>query len=78
MRKRMILALSLVLVLMLGAIPAMAAGYVDAWLNADTTSVSAGSTVTVTVSAEVDSCGSGGISVSFDGSAFELTGGSCL
>lgn len=77
MRKRMILALSLVLALVISAVPAMAAGYVNAWLSADSTSVSAGSTVTVTVSAEVDSCGSGGVSVSFDSSVFEMTGGSC-
>ena len=78
MRKRMILALCLALVVLMTAVPAMAAGSVNAWLGADKTSVSAGSTVTVTVSAEVDSCGSGGVSVSFDSSAFELTGGSCL
>ena len=74
----MILVLVLVLVLSFGAVPAMAAGSVNAWISADTTSVSAGGSVTVTVSAEVDSCGSGGVSVSFDSSAFELTGGSCL
>ena len=77
MRKRMILALGLVLALLLSAVPAMAAGSVNAWLSADSTSVSAGSSVTVTVSAEVDSCGSGGVEVSFDSSVFELTGGSC-
>ena len=77
MKKRLFLALCLVLVVMLTAVPAMAAGSVDAWLSADTTSASPGSTVNITVSAEVDSCGSGGISVSFDSSVFELTGGSC-
>ena len=76
MRKRMIMALCLVLVL-LSAVPAMAAGSVSAWLSASNTSVSAGSTVTVTVSAEVDNCGSGGVSISFDSSVFELTDGSC-
>ena len=78
MRKKMILAITLVLALVLSAVPAMAAGSVSAWLSADSTSVSAGSAVTVTVSAEVDSCGSGGVSVSYDSSVFELTGGSCL
>ena len=77
MRKRMILALCLALVVLMTAVPAMAAGSVNAWLSADKTSVSAGSTITVTVSAEVDSCGSGGVSVSFDSSVFEMTGGSC-
>ena len=78
MKKRLFLALCLVLVVALTAIPAMAAGSVDAWLSADTTSITPGSTVNVTVSAEVDNCGSGGISVSFDSAVFELTGGSCL
>lgn len=78
MRKRMILALCLIAALLLSAVPAMAAGSVNAWLSASSTSVSAGDTVTVTVSAEVDSCGSGGVSVSYDSAVFELTGGSCL
>ena len=77
MKKRLFLALCLVLAVMLTAIPAMAAGSVDAWLSAYTTSVTPGSTVNVTVSAEVDNCGSGGISVGFDSAVFELTGGSC-
>lgn len=77
MRKRIFLALCLVLALVLMAVPAMAANSVDAWVNADSSSVSAGSTVTVTVSAEVDNCGSGGIAVSFDSAVFDLTGGSC-
>ena len=78
MKKRLFLALCLVLVVALTAIPAMAASSVDAWLSADTTSITPGSTVNITVSAEVDNCGSGGISVSFDSAVFELTGGSCL
>ena len=78
MKKRLFLALCLVLAVMLTAIPAMAAGSVDAWLSADTTSVTPGSTVNITVSAEVDNCGSGGISISFDSAVFDLTGGSCL
>lgn len=78
MRKKMILALCLVLAVLLTAVPAMAAGSVDAWLSADSTSADPGSTVTVTVSAEVDNCGSGGIYVNFDSAVFELTGGSCL
>lgn len=78
MIKKVILALCLVLAVLLTAVPAMAAGSVDAWLSASATSADPGSTVTVTVSAEVDNCGSGGISVSFDSAVFELTGGSCL
>ena len=78
MKKRLFLALCLVLVVALTAIPAMAASSVDAWLSADTTTITPGSTVSITVSAEVDNCGSGGISVSFDSAVFELTGGSCL
>ena len=78
MKKRLFLALCLVLAVMLTAIPAMAASSVDAWLSADTTTITPGSTVSITVSAEVDNCGSGGISVSFDSAVFELTGGSCL
>ena len=77
MRKRMILAIVLVLTLIVSAVPAMAAGSVSASLSVDSSSISAGSTVTVTVYAEVDSCGSGGISISYDSSVFELTGGSC-
>lgn len=72
----MIIALCLVLALV-GAVPAMAAGYVDAWLSADSTSVSAGNNVTVSVYADVDSCGDGGIKVSFDKSVFSLVSGNC-
>ena len=78
MRKIIILAMCLVLLLTISVLPVMAASSVNASLSADSTSVSIGSNVTVTVYAEVDSCGDGGIKVSFDNSAFSLVSGSCL
>ena len=77
MKKRLFLALCLVLVVALTAIPAMAAGSVDAWLSADTTSVAPGSTVNITVSAEVDNCGAASVEIFFDSSVFDLTSGEC-
>ena len=70
MKKRLFLALCLVLAMMLTAIPAKAAGSVDAWITANNTSVKAGDEVKITVYAEVDNCGAGGIYVSFDSSVF--------
>ena len=77
MKKRLIPALCLVLALLLTAMPAMAAGYVSTSLSADRSSAAEGDTVNFTVYAEVDSCGSGGVEVSFDSSVFEKVSGGC-
>ena len=77
MKKRLIPALCLVLALLLTAMPAMAAGYVSVSLSAGSSSAAEGDTVNFTVYAEVDSCGSGGVEVSFDSSVFEMVSGSC-
>ena len=77
MKKRMIWVVCLVLIAALTVMPAMAAGSVSASLSADRSSASTGSTVTFTVYAEVDSCGSGGVEVSYDSSVFEMVSGSC-
>lgn len=75
MKKRLFLALFLALAVMLNAIPAMAASSVDTWLEADQTSINAGSSITITVYAEVDSCGGGACKISFDSDVFSLTSG---
>ena len=75
MKKRLFLALCLVVAVMLTAIPAMAAGSVNAWIEANKTTISPGDSITITVYAEVDSCGSGGSQLSFDSTVFSLDSG---
>ena len=75
MKKRLFLALCLVVAVMLTAIPAMAAGSVDAWIEANKTTIRPGDSITITVYAEVDSCGSGGSQLSFDSTVFSLDSG---
>ena len=75
MKKRLFLALCLVLVVALTAIPAMAASSVDAWVETNKTTISPGDSITITVYAEVDNCGGGACKLSFDSSVFTLTSG---
>ena len=74
MRKFLITMLALLLVLST-AVTAFAATSVTASLSASNKNPTRGDKVTITVSATVDSCGSGGVEVSFDTSAFELVSG---
>ena len=76
--KRVIIFLSCLLMVMAICVPAFAAGSASIGLSADRTSVSGGQTVTVTVSAYVDSCGSGGVELSYDRSVFSLESGEWL
>ena len=76
MKKALIMLVSLLLV-MTTAVTAFAATSVSASLSASKKSPTAGEKITITVSATVDSCGSGGIDISFNNSAFELTDGEC-
>lgn len=55
-----------------------AASSVSVSLSANDTSVNSGDTITVTVNASVDSCGSGGIKLSFDSGIFQLISGKWL
>ena len=75
MKKRLFLALCLVLVVALTAIPAMAASSVDAWVETNKTTISPGDSITITVYAGVDNCGGGACKLSFDSSVFTLTSG---
>ena len=77
MKRKITLALCLLLMLALTAVPALAAGSVSVSAVADKISVVGGDTVTITVSAEVDTCQQGGIEISFDSAVLELTSGKC-
>jgi len=76
MRKILITMLALLLVLST-AVTAFAASSVSASLSASKKTPVRGEKITITVSATVDSCDSGGMEVSFDTSAFELVSGEC-
>lgn len=75
MKRKLTWAFCLLLTLVLLATPVLAAKSVSVSLKASSTTVNSGDTVTVTVSATVDSCGSGGIEVSYDSKVFELVSG---
>ena len=77
MRKYITFAVCLLLMLALTASPVLAAKSVSVTASPDKSNVSGGDTVTVTVSAEVDSCQQGGIEISFDTAVFELVSGKC-
>lgn len=77
MKRKITWLLCLLLTLALVAVPVMATT-VSISLSAGSTTVNGGDKVTVTVSANVDSCGSGGIEVSYDSKVFELVSGECL
>ncbi len=77
MKKFLILFFSVLLTLIL-AVPVSAASSVSASLSVSDKTVNAGDKVTVTVSATVDSCGSGGIELSYDSKVFDLSSGQWL
>ena len=77
MRKITISLIALVL-LMSCSLQSLAAGSVSASLSVSNKTPVAGDKVTITVSATVDTCGSGGIQISFDKDAFELVSGDWL
>ncbi len=76
--KKIIMFLSCLLMVTVLGVPAFAAGSASIGLSADKTAVSSGDTVIVTVSASVDSCGSGGVELSYDSSKFSLISGEWL
>lgn len=76
--KKIIVFLSCLLLLTVLSVPVLAAGSASIGLSADKASVSSGDTVTVTVSASVDSCGSGGVELSYDSGKFSLVSGEWL
>lgn len=78
MKRKLTLILCLMLVMVLMATPVLAAKSVSISLKANETTVNSGDKVTITVSANVDSCGSGGIEVSYDTKVFELVSGECV
>lgn len=77
-KKRISLCLMAVLLVILIAVQAFAAGLVSISLSSSSSSVSSGDVFTVTVYASVDSCGSGGIDVSYNTGAFRQVESKCL
>ena len=73
--KRILMTTLALLLVLSTAVTAFAATSVSASLSASKKSPTPGEKVTITVSATVDSCGSGGVDISFDSSAFELVSG---
>lgn len=73
--KRILMTTLAVLMVLSTAVTAFAASSVSASLSASNKSPKPGDKITITVSATVDSCGSGGVDIDFDSSAFELTSG---
>lgn len=78
MKRKLICIISLLLITVLMAVPVLAAKSVSVSLKADSTTVNSGDKVTITVSATVDSCGSGGIVVTYDTKVFEIVSGEWL
>lgn len=76
MRKRYICMICLLMALIV--LPVMAAGSVQVNLNSSGTTLNRGDEVTITVSAEVDTCKYGGVELSFDAKVFELVSGEWL
>lgn len=74
MKKALSMLVALLLVMMM-AVNAFAATTVSASLSASKSAPKPGEKTTITVSASADSCGSGGIDISFNSSAFELVSG---
>lgn len=78
MKRKLICMVCLLLAVSLLAATALAASSVSVSLKADSTTVNSGDQVTITVSATVDSCGSGGIEISYDSKVFDLVSGQWL
>lgn len=76
MQRKFMSILCLLLVITM-TIPAMAATSCSISLSANDTSVNAGDSVTISVSATVDSCSQGSIEISYDSKVFELVSGEC-
>ena len=77
MKRKITWLVCLVLAAALLAAPVLAAS-VSVSLSASATSVNSGDKVTITVSATVNSCGSGGVEISYDSKVFELVSGEWL
>lgn len=77
MKKYIIYVMVLVTVFLL-TMSVFAAGSVSVSLSASTKNPIAGDKVTITVSASADTCGSGGVQISYDKDAFELVSGEWL
>lgn len=73
--KKKITCLACLLLVFALATSVFAASSVEVTLEAGSTNASSGDEITIDVSAVVDSCGSGGIEVSFDTKVFELVSG---
>ena len=73
--KRFFILFCAVVVASMLAMPVFAASSVSVSLSANDKTVNSGDKVTITVSAMVDTCGSGGIEISFDSTVFELSSG---
>lgn len=75
MKRKLLCIIVLMLILILSATPVFAASSVSVGMSADSSSANSGDTVTFTVTAKVDSCGSGGIEISYDSNVFTLVSG---
>lgn len=78
MKKRILLCMLAVLLVILTATQVFAAGSVSISLSSNKTSVNSGDRFTVTVYATVDSCGSGGIDVSYNTAVFREVESKCV
>lgn len=78
MHKKVFRIICLLLIITVTASQALAASSVSISLKASDTSVNSGDSVTITVNASVDSCGSGGIEISFNSNIFQLVSGEWL
>lgn len=75
MKRKILCIISMMLILILTATTALAASSVSVSLSAGSSSANSGDSVTFSVSAKVDSCGSGGVEISYDTSVFTLVSG---
>ncbi len=78
MRKQILKCIVVALLILVTAVPVFAAGSVSISLSSSKSSVSNGDTFDITVYASVDSCGSGGIDVSYNSGVFQMVSSKCL
>lgn len=78
MKRKIVVAICILLMLSLSVVTVFAAGSVNMSLKSSGTSVTRGEEITITVAATVDTCGSGGVEVFYDTSVFEMVSGSWL
>lgn len=76
--KKYLITICVLLILATVALPVFAASSVSVSLSVSNKSPKAGDKVTITVSASADSCGSGGVQITYDKDAFELVSGEWL